>query len=84
MSLKVSKVQNEFMMSSFLPKNEQKLSNCFVVCMAEILTIFCSYFRRNDDFENSFWNLLTFSRGQLGPSPYARVNLRKSLDQSLI
>ena len=28
---------------------------------AEILTIFGSYFGRNDDFINSFWNLLTFS-----------------------
>ena len=27
---------------------------------AEILTIFCSYFGRNDDFINSFWNCLTF------------------------
>ena len=27
----------------------------------EILTIFCSYFERNDDFINSFWNWLTFS-----------------------
>ena len=29
---------------------------------AEILTISCSYFGRNDDFINSFWNCLTFSR----------------------
>ena len=28
---------------------------------AEILTIFCSYFGRNDDFINLFWNLLTFT-----------------------
>ena len=28
---------------------------------AEILTIFGSYFGRNDDFIDSFWNLLTFS-----------------------
>ena len=28
---------------------------------SEILTIFCSYFGRNDDFINSFWNLLTFT-----------------------
>ena len=27
----------------------------------EILTIFCLYFRRNDDFRNSCWNLLIFS-----------------------
>ena len=29
--------------------------------MAEILTIFGSYFGRNNDFINSFWNLLAFS-----------------------
>ena len=28
---------------------------------AEIRTIFRSYFGRNDDFINSFWNLLTFT-----------------------
>ena len=28
---------------------------------AEILTIFRSYFGRNDDFINSFWSLLTFT-----------------------
>ena len=28
---------------------------------AEILTIFCSYFGRNNDFINSFWNWLTFN-----------------------
>ena len=31
------------------------------VYRAEILTVFCSYFGRNDNFINSFWNLLTFS-----------------------
>ena len=45
---KVSKFQNQFMKSSFLPKYERKN--------------FCSYFGRNDDFINSFWNLLTFKR----------------------
>ena len=38
---------------------------CPVVCMAQyravILTVFSWYFGRNDDFINSFWNLLTFS-----------------------
>ena len=34
---------------------------CPVYCRAEILTIFCSYFGRNDDFINSFWNLLIFT-----------------------
>jgi hypothetical protein len=35
----------------------------FLPCVvrAEILTIFCSYFGRNDDFIDSFWNWLTFS-----------------------
>ena len=34
---------------------------------AEILTIFCSYFGRNDDSINSFWNCLTFTcLGQWG------------------
>ena len=28
---------------------------------AEILTIFCLYFGRNDDFINSFWNCLIFN-----------------------
>ena len=46
LSLKVSKFQNEFMKASFLPKYEQKI----VVRRAEILTIFRSYFGRNDDF----------------------------------
>ena len=61
--LKVSKFQNKFMKSSFLPKYEQKLSG-FLPCVvrAEILTIFHSYFGRNDDFRNSFRNLLTFSK----------------------
>ena len=30
---------------------------------AEILTIFCSYFGRNDDFIDSFWNQLSFILG---------------------
>ena len=36
---------------------------------AEILTIFGSHFGRNDDFINSFWNLLTFSTRQLSVVP---------------
>ena len=34
----------------------------FLPCVvrAEILTILCSYFGRNDDFINSSWNCLTF------------------------
>ena len=38
-------------MSGFLPSLQ----------WAEILAIFRLYFRRNDDFIKSFWNLLTFS-----------------------
>ena len=57
-SLKVSKFQNEFIKSSFLPKYEPKIVR-FLPCSvaqyrAEILTIFGSYFGRNDDFLNSF------------------------------
>ena len=51
--LKFSKFQNEFMMSSFLPKYEPKIVTV-PHYRAEILTIFCSYFGRNDDFINSF------------------------------
>ena len=36
---------------------------------AEILTIFCLYFGRNDDI-NSFWNLLTFSAAALSRIPH--------------
>ena len=36
------------------------------VYRAEILTIFGSYFGRNDDFINSIWNILTF-KSLLGP-----------------
>ena len=61
--LKVSKFQNEFMMSSFLPKNERFF---FIWPLfrgrAEILKKNCSFFGRNDDIINSFWNLLTFRR----------------------
>ena len=52
--VKVRQFQNEFMntnekLSAFLP----------YVGRAEILTIFCSYFGKNNDFINSFWNWLT-------------------------
>ena len=65
-NLKLSKFQNQFMKSSFLPKYEPKIvRNCYRACSVahyseEILTIFGSYFGRNNDFINSFWNLLTF------------------------
>ena len=61
--LKVSKFQNEFMKSSVSPKIWTK--SCTVPhYREEILTIFGSYFGRNDDFISSVWNLLTFSRHQ--------------------
>ena len=46
----------------FSQNTNEKLSG-FLPCevRAEILTIFCSYFGRNDDFTNSFWNELTFN-----------------------
>ena len=50
LEVKVSKFQNEL----------QGFLLCSVAhYWAEILTIFRSYFGRNDDFKNSFWNLLT-------------------------
>ena len=56
--LKVSKFQNEFMKSLFLPKYEPGFLPFTVPhYREEILTIFGSYFVRI----NSFWNLLTFS-----------------------
>ena len=56
--LKVSKFQNEFMKSSFFPKYEPNIVRISVCTVpnyrVEILTIFGSYFGRNDDFINSF------------------------------
>ena len=55
-----SKFQNEFMKSSFLPKYLPKIVKdfCPVVWHStgqkSIVTIFGSYFGRNDDFINSF------------------------------
>ena len=45
--------QNEYMKSSFLPKYEPK-TGTVPHYKAEILTIFGSYFGRNNDFINSF------------------------------
>ena len=63
--IKVRKFQNELIKSSFLPKYEPNIVRIYACTVphyrAEILTIFGSYFRRNDEFINSFWNLLTFS-----------------------
>ena len=57
----------------FSKKNMNAKLSWFLPCSvrAEILTIFCSYFGRNDDFINSFWSLLTF-RGCLWPSSHVR------------
>ena len=53
--VKVSKSQNKFMKSSFLPKNERNIARISALNVrAEILAIFCSFFRRNDDFINLF------------------------------
>ena len=60
--LKVSKSQNKFMKSSFLPKNEQNIARISALTFrAEILAIFRSFVGRNGDFVNLFWDLLTFS-----------------------
>ena len=60
--LKVSKSQNKFMKSSFLPKNKRNIARISALNVrAEILAIFRSFFGRNDDFINLFWDLLTFS-----------------------
>ena len=45
-------------------KNMNQILLGFCSVRAEILTIFGSYFGRNDDFINSFCNLLTFRRGR--------------------
>ena len=51
--LKVSKSQNKFMKSSFLPKNERNIARISALTFrAEILAIFRSFFGRNSDFIN--------------------------------
>ena len=56
--LNASKFQNEFMKSSFLPKYEPKIVRISALYCATLqgrnLTIFGSYFGRNDDFINPF------------------------------
>ena len=65
--LKFSKFQDEFMKSSFLPKYEPNIVRIYALYCAtlhyreEFLTIFGSYFGRNDDVINPFWNLMTFN-----------------------
>ena len=53
--VKVSKSQNKFMKSSFLPKNEQNIARISALTFrAEILAMIRSFFGRNDDFINLF------------------------------
>ena len=51
------------MKSSFLPKYKQKIVkiSALTTHRAEILTIFRSYFGKNDDFISSFQNFLAFN-----------------------
>ena len=59
--IKVSKSQNKFIKSSFLPKNERIIARISALNVrAEILAIFCSFFGRNNDLIHLFWDLLTF------------------------
>ena len=52
----------EFTQSSFLPKYEQKMSGFLPYTLQDRNPAnFCSYFGRNNDFVNLFWNLPTFS-----------------------
>ena len=56
MLLKVSKFQNEFMKSSFVPKYDPNIVRIFaqyVLYRSEILKKIYPYFGRNDDFKNS-------------------------------
>ena len=53
------------MKSSFLLKNEGNIVRISALNVrAKILAIFCSFFGRNDDFINLFWDLLTFTQGR--------------------
>ena len=45
------------MESSFLPKNKRNIARIFALT---VLAIFRSFFGKNDDFINLFWDLLTF------------------------
>ena len=56
--IEISRFQNEFMKTSFLPKHEPNIVKISALYLphyrVEILTIFVSYCGRNDDFINSF------------------------------
>ena len=70
-NLKVSKFQNEFLKTSFLPKYEPNIVRISALYCATLQGKnpynFGSYFGRNDVFINSFWNLLTFRQRLMGP-----------------
>ena len=46
---------------------------------AEILTLFGSYFGRNDDFIDSFWNLLTFTGREVRQKWFSRKDKKKKM-----
>ena len=64
--LKVSKFQKEFMKSWFLPEYEPNIVRISALYCARLKGRnpynFRFIFWKNDDFINSFWNLLTFSK----------------------
>ena len=56
-------------------QNPNKKLSGFLPCVvrAEIFTIFCSDFGRNDDYINSFWNWLTFTSPSGNKSPSSKT-----------
>ena len=97
--LKVSKFQNEFMKSSFLPKYEPKIVRISACSMARAGQKSLQYFGRNNDFINIhseiYWPLLycifnsshyskdKSSRGRLS-SPTISDSFYSLMDQDLI
>ena len=74
----VSKFQNEFMKSSFLQKYEQKnVKICALTTQGRNPDNFLFVLWRNNDFINSFWNLLTFRQNSsLTAKIYLLINIR--------
>ena len=66
---KVSKFQNEFMKTYFLPTYEPNIIRISALYCATLMdkNPFGSYFGRNNELINSFWNLLTFKQRHMGP-----------------
>ena len=64
-TLQVSQSQKQIMVSSILPKNEQK-SLFWVFPKEKMLriVIFCSFWGRMEDTINCFWDFLTFNHAQ--------------------